>query len=268
VSISVGVDRAKVARAIETLSGRIADMIRDLPDTSTRIPGADWTVGEVGAHLSDAQRLFSRLAAGETVVHGDGTPGSLAHANEQLLVANPQREASALASSIVDNTANFLRSASGLAPSRTFDTPMGRMDTDTMYAYMLTHLMMHGFQLERALHRRLGLERATVHLALPFIKHSMPMIVDTQAGGKLRAVYEVRIRGGSRFWVKLDHGVATVHNEKPGRVDCFISADPVSLLLVGLKLESQWAKIAQGKLLAWGRKPWLGFRFAGLFIPP
>src|SRR5918992_1457565 len=125
-------------------------MISDLPDTTTRIPGADWTVGEVGAHLSDAQRLFSRLAAGETVAHGNGTPGSLAHANEQLLVANRQRDGGALATSIADNTANFLRSAAGLAPSRSFDTPMGRMDTDTMYAYMLTHLMMHGFQLERA----------------------------------------------------------------------------------------------------------------------
>jgi uncharacterized protein (TIGR03083 family) len=268
VSISVGVDRERVGRAIETLSTRIAEMIRELPDTSARIPKADWTVGEVGAHLSDAQRLFSRLAAGESVAHGDGTPDSLAHANAQLLVANRQRDGRALADSIVDNTANFLRSAGRIPSSRTFNTPMGRMDTDTMYAYMLTHLMMHGFQLERALHRRLGLERGTAQLAMPFIKYALPMVVDESSAGKLRAIYEIRIRGGSRFWVRLDRGVVTVHDEKPGRVDCFISADPVALLLVGLKLESQWAKIAQGKLLAWGRKPWLGFRFAGLFVPP
>ena len=268
MSTYVGVDRTKVARAIETLSDRIAEIIRDVPDTSVRIPGADWTVGEVGAHLSDAQRLFSRLATGETVRHGDGTPASLAHANQQLLVANPQRDGKALAASIVDNTANFLRNAAGLHPTRSFDTPMGRMTSDVMYSYIATHLMMHGFQLQRALGKPLGVDNATAQLAIPFLKHALPLVVDRKAAGNLRAVYEVRIRGGSRFWVKLDRGAATIHEEKPGRVACFVSADPVAFLLVGFRLVSQWPKIARFKLLAWGPRPWLGFRFAGLFVPP
>jgi hypothetical protein len=32
--------------------------------------------------------------------------------------------------------------------------------------------------------------------------------------------------------------------------------------------QSQWSAIAKGKLLAWGRKPWLGPRFKGLIWNP
>lgn len=268
MSMFVGVDRSKVGPAIESLSGEIAALIKGLPDTGVRVPGADWTVGEVGAHLSDAQRIFSRLASGERVPHGDGTPGSLAHANAQLLAVNRQRDGEALAASIVDHTQNFLRNASALPASRVFDTPMGRMDADTMYAYVLTHLLMHGFQLAGAAGKGLRVGRPTAELALPFIKYALPRVVDKQAAGNLRACYQVMLRGGPKFWVTIDRGEARVYDERPRRVDCYISADPVAFLQVGFRLKSQWPMIARGKLLAWGVKPWLGFRFAGLFLPP
>ncbi len=268
MSIHIGTDRAKLSQAIESLAGQIAAMIKDLPDTNIKIPKADWTVGEAAAHVSDAQGLFARLAAGERVAHGDGTPGSLEHANRGALVANQQRSGAILATSILDHTQNFLRHAAVMPPSRAAETPMGRMDADTMYTYMLTHLMMHAFPMGMALKRPPVVDRSSVALTLPFIKHALPMVVDKKAAGKLKAIYQVRMRGASPFWVKIDRGTATIHERRPGRVDCFISADPVSFIQVGFRLKSQWPLIAQGKLFAWGLKPWLGFRFAGLFLPP
>jgi hypothetical protein len=47
-----------------------------------------------------------------------------------------------------------------------------------------------------------------------------------------------------------------------------ISADPAALLLVLYKRRSQWPAIARGKLLAWGRRPWLAFSLAGRFHQP
>jgi uncharacterized damage-inducible protein DinB len=261
-------DRAKLRQAIESVAGQIAAMIKDLPDTNVPIPKTEWTVGEAAAHMSDAQRLFSRLAAGEQVIHGDGTIASLEQANRGALVANTERNGATLAASIVDHTQSFLRLASAMPPTRAVDTPMGRMDTETMYTYMLTHLLSHGFQIGLALNQSLVVDRSGAELTLPFIKYSLPMIVDKKAAGKLKAIYQVQLRGGPRFWVKLDRGTATVHEQRPGRVDCFISADPVSFLQVGFRLKSQWPLIARGKLFAWGLKPWLGFRFAGLFLPP
>jgi hypothetical protein len=31
---------------------------------------------------------------------------------------------------------------------------------------------------------------------------------------------------------------------------------------------SQWPGILRGQLVAWGRRPWLGPRFQGLFVRP
>ncbi|MCA1696534.1 MAG: hypothetical protein LC749_18430 [Actinobacteria bacterium] len=52
------------------------------------------------------------------------------------------------------------------------------------------------------------------------------------------------------------------------RVDCHISADPVAFLLVVWNRQSQWTAIAKGKLMAWGRKPWLGPQFRPLMRNP
>jgi hypothetical protein len=51
-------------------------------------------------------------------------------------------------------------------------------------------------------------------------------------------------------------------------VDCRISADPVAFLLVGYGRVSQWPQIARGKMVAWGRKPWLGVKFRSLLRKP
>ncbi|MGH3946139.1 MAG: hypothetical protein ACRDSI_14000, partial [Pseudonocardiaceae bacterium] len=52
------------------------------------------------------------------------------------------------------------------------------------------------------------------------------------------------------------------------RVDCHISADPVAMLMVFWSRQSQWTAIAKGKLMAWGRKPWLGPQFRALMRNP
>lgn len=52
------------------------------------------------------------------------------------------------------------------------------------------------------------------------------------------------------------------------RVDCHISADPVAFFLLGSGLASQWPLIARGKLMTWGRKPWLALKLASLFVSP
>ena len=65
------------------------------------------------------------------------------------------------------------------------------------------------------------------------------------------------IRGG-RLTVDADDGP----------VDCHVSADPVALLLVSYGRQSQWVPALTGKLLAWGRKPWLGLRLTRYLVTP
>ncbi|MGH3770942.1 MAG: hypothetical protein ACRDRW_06040 [Pseudonocardiaceae bacterium] len=51
-------------------------------------------------------------------------------------------------------------------------------------------------------------------------------------------------------------------------IDCHLWADPVDLILVIYGRISHWGPIARSRLLAWGRKPWLGLTFRNLFFNP
>jgi hypothetical protein len=81
------------------------------------------------------------------------------------------------------------------------------------------------------------------------------------------ATYDLRVRGGTRVTVRINNG--RVETDLPGeRVDCHISAEPVALLLVSYGRRSQWTPILTGRMIAWGRKPWLGVRLMRYLVAP
>jgi hypothetical protein len=73
------------------------------------------------------------------------------------------------------------------------------------------------------------------------------------------------VRGGRSAHLRVKDSKLTIDGAPQGSVDCHISADPVDYLLVGYGRKSQWGPMLTGKLVAWGRKPWLGLKFARLF---
>ena len=65
----------------------------------------------------------------------------------------------------------------------------------------------------------------------------------------------------------IDDGNVTVTGDGES-VDCHVSAEPVALLLIAYGRRSQWVPIMTGKLIAWGRKPWLGPRLVRYLVTP
>lgn len=147
-------------------------------------------------------------------------------------------------------------------------TPVGRTDVATLHSYNLAHLMMHGHPLSRALGRPSPVNRDRALLTIPFLQAVMVSLFDRQAGKDLDATVEIRLRKGPRFWVRLQKGECQIEPFSPGRVDCHISADVTAFYLVGAGVVDQWGPIAAGKMMAWGRKPWLAFRLKSLFPNP
>jgi hypothetical protein len=47
-----------------------------------------------------------------------------------------------------------------------------------------------------------------------------------------------------------------------------LAADPVAFLLVAYKRRSQWTEIIRGRLVAWGRRPWLALSLVQMFHKP
>ncbi|MDQ0688646.1 uncharacterized protein (TIGR03083 family) [Streptomyces achromogenes] len=258
-----------LGQAIRETASAIAALLDGATDMSVPVPGLEWTVGETAAHLALANGLMAGLASGQERPYGDGTPHGLAAANAQSLVEFPERTAKPLAAMIVEQADVFLdavdRAVADGTAGRTLATPLGPMDQDILASYLLTHMLGHGYDLARGLHRPHMINEIRVGLCLPFLKTAMPRVT---AASTLTARYTVRVRGGAPFGVTFTEGTVDVLPDPPERSDCTILTEPVAFLLIALGRLGPWQAMARGAVLAWGRKPWLAPRFPTLFVAP
>lgn len=247
---------------------RVGDLIRPLQDTSTPVPGTQWTVGETAAHLAFAKDLMARMVAGEALTYSDGSREGLAAANFESLGGFTERNGAVLAGMIQSSVEAFCRTAGSLPPGTRRNSPLGPLPVEIYTSYVLAHLMMHGEPMARALRKPGVMNKQSVLAAMPFILFAMERFVDPEAVKDLTAAFALHVRGGSTYYITFDKGEPRFTSERVRRIDCHVSADPVALLKVGFRIIQQWGPIASFKLTAWGPKPWLAFRFAGLFLPP
>ncbi|TMU99722.1 maleylpyruvate isomerase family mycothiol-dependent enzyme [Streptomyces sp. DASNCL29] len=268
---------AGLDEAIRATAADIAATLRGASDTGAPVPGSRWTVGEAAAHLAQANELMAHLADGKERGYGDGTPQGLAEANQRALAAFTERRAAPLAAMIVEQADAFLQSAARPASNASptsyashgeLVTPMGPMSLDILGSYLLTHMLGHGYDLARALGRPHMLNRTRVELTLPFLITAMPRVLDTTAAAGLTARYAIRLRGGACFGATFTDGAVTVTPSPPSRPDCTILTEPAAFLLMALGRLGPWSAVARGRVLTWGRKPWLAPRFPALFSPP
>ncbi|MFE0642707.1 maleylpyruvate isomerase family mycothiol-dependent enzyme [Streptomyces sp. NPDC058877] len=263
---------AGLAEAIRETAEDIATVLRTVPEPGAAgrlpVPRSFWTVGESAAHLALANALMADLAAGHERPYGDGTPGSLAEANERALAGFAERAPGPLAEMITAQAAEFLRRVEGRDPGGFLDTPLGPMTPAVLGSYLLTHMLGHGYDLALALGRPHMLDADRAVLTLPFMREVMPRVTVPVAVAGLTATFAVRLRGGPGFGVTVSDGLLRVDDELPDRPDCTILIEPVAFLLLGLGRVDPWPVILRGRALGWGRRPWLAPRFPRLFRAP
>ncbi|MFF4842836.1 maleylpyruvate isomerase family mycothiol-dependent enzyme [Streptomyces collinus] len=261
-----------LGQAIRGTACDIAALLRGARDTAVPVPGSEWTVGEAAAHLALANELMADLAAGRERPYGDGTPQSLAGANERSLADFTERRAEPLAAMITEQAEAFLdamaRPAAEGVDVGTPTTPLGPMGRDVLASYLLTHMLGHGYDLALALGRPHMIDRARVGLCMPFMRAVMPRVADASATAALTARYTIRLRGGEAFAVSLADGTVRVTAGPPDGSDCTILIEPTAFLLIALGRRDPWRAIARGQIVAWGRRPWLAPRFPTLFKAP
>ncbi len=275
--------------ALRDAVARVTSLLRSVRDPGAHAVG-QWSLGEVAMHLSQAWIAVPGLARQDLSRIHEVIPSLAGTAGDSLIRdmwdlgettirgvrSDPERDPRVLADRIEARAQEYFSECSGADPNapRPWLVRGATVSQSTLTYHLLNETVMHGGDIAHAAGRRWQIEPA--HAAMVLGRFVVPVLqaldpramLDAERAAGLRATYDIRIRGGDRFHFIFHDGTLTVEEPSARNVDCHISADPVAFLMVVWSRQSQWSAIAKGKLLAWGRKPWLGPRFRSLIRNP
>lgn len=268
----IGVDLAGTQDALRAAAGRVSALVTAVTNPATAVPNLTWTVAETAAHLVISLRHYTGLVTGEVDIRDylglapeHATPGERGGiANAQLLQEFTERDLGRLADMLVSAADGFIAVGGRRPPDEPIVTSNGLpMTVPIMTSAMLGEQLIHGLDIARAVGAAWPISRADALRVIAGVMAMVPDYVDRQQAAGLHAAYELRFRGGPRYRMTIDDGTAVV-GPATGQADCWISAEPVAYLLVGYGRCGQWSSILRGKIVAGGRKPWLGLKFGRL----
>ena len=258
----------RVVPAIDRAADRFIALTTSA-DSTVRVPASpEWTVRDVAAHLVT---VAPRYAAGP---RGKGswaaTAPDLAAINREELAGEAGTGADKLATRLRTTIADLCAQVAGYGdevPSFRFHGGE-RIRADAALGVLLGELLVHGHDLARAVRRPWPIEPADAALVVEGVNPILPGWVRPDRVRGFTAGFELRLRGqATHVWAFRD-GRLDVNPPDPGRIDAHVSADAGVLLLVLYSRESPWKHIAAGRMLAWGRRPWLALTLTQRFHQP
>ena len=280
VDVAEQADDRAVRQVLAQVGNRAADLIGSIADMNRPVPGLDWTVGQVAAHVLVAIRGNTASMGGnpeqlsQFVPDVGGYSDRMAAMTSGALAAEPVRDPAAAAAALREAVAEFVNQAEQQAPHDAVQTPWYGAGVSLPVAMdsrlMIGELLIHGLDIARGLGKPWPLARDEVLLAIPAIYAMMPRLFNADAGRDVNATFKVRMRGGDTTCLRIRNGSVDAAPWGPltGRADCALSADPVAFFLLAYGRKRQWPLIAQGRLLSYGRKPWLALSLRGWFVSP
>jgi len=255
------------------MASRISDLIRSIPDPAAPALGV-WDAGQLAAHLTHVFEIDRDL------LHEVPSPladlADLGELTQQKVRDEEVGDPLVLADRVDAAAAEFLAAAAGL------DGTVPRMwvggvkvTASALACHLVSESMVHGLDLSRAVGRRWPIEAE--HARLAFEGFICPMYrslgrpafaVNQERAAGVRAVYDIRMRGGCRvFFVFADGGV-TIEDPSDRPVDCHLWADPRAIMLLAWHRTPLAVPVLKGQVLPWGRRPWLAFRLPCLLKLP
>lgn len=265
------VDMAAARSAVAAAGGRVSSLVRSAEHPTAPAVG-EWDLTDTAVHLSHALDAITAMARGGGPLIGD--IGELTDLTRMLVRGEEQRDLRAVADRIDASVAGFLDVAAAEGPdAKEWLTPGTRMPMSGLVCHVLNELVVHGRDIALADGKPWPIERPQAGLVVTgFLFRALgnlgAAVVNQEAAAGVRVSLDARVRGGGRATLRFDDGDLAVEATSGGPVDCRLSVDPGAFLLVAWDRQSQWAPIARGQLLAWGRRPWLGLKLRSLLLNP
>jgi Mycothiol maleylpyruvate isomerase N-terminal domain len=276
-------DHAAARRELRTLVPRLEALVAGA-DPCRPVPGLDWTAGQVIAHLTVVARAFTDALRGDGERWTELMPGMpagtlfrerLAAANSHVLAQLETGRLDGWGDQLAEAYAGLLAAADETAagPDRESLAPWYgsgfTLPTRTFVALALAESLVHGLDIARATGRKWALPADAARVVLGEVMTQMlPSMVDPATAQGFSGSFGVAIRGGPRFIVAVADLAAQVEPAGTREVDCHMSLAPVPGLLLAYRRIPRWRAVTVGGVGAWGRRPWLTWRFPMLFQRP
>lgn len=259
------VDKDEVVAAMRATGNDVVYAIRNISNPGAMAIGT-WTAGDVAAHLIDVYE------AAKDIAEGRGTPFSqsteTAANNEKRLAARAERDPQVLAEEFEKALSDYLAALESIDGDPTISWADFEIPVSAAASVELAECLMHGYDIAHAEGRPWIIAPDRAILVMRGLSRVTEHYVDEKAAAGFTGTFDLKLRGGSPLHFVFDNGVLSVREPTDRKVDVHISADPVTFMLVGYGRVSQWGPMARGKLLAYGRKPWLALRFSKLLRNP
>lgn len=260
-------DRDVVAGQAREAVARFVALVRRIGPADPPAAGA-WSVRDVAVHVAWAMDRYTEFLGGAP---------SPATAVEQTAAFSAAGIAEA-----TDRTPEGLARAVDEAGERYFAAAARAQGPVTWHAGLslavpallgltLGEAMVHGHDVAVALGEPWELPRAWAHSVFRAALPALPLYVDVAATAGVHTRIDVRLRGdrGARVVFDVADGTLTVRPAPvTGPVDCHLWADPAAFLLVFYSRTTPVRPALRGRILAWGRRPWLGFALPGYLRRP
>ena len=259
--------------ALREVGPQLVSLVRSIPDPNLPSVGT-WTVGDVATHLCHCFRADTDAIAGLPVPEAIVTKAGIAEATAKILAEDTERDPSVLADRMSTLTAEFDNVASR-SRSGTVEWLQGTcLPPSAVACHLLNECLVHGHDIAKATGRPWPIQRHHALLALeaflvPLIAVLPPTaFMNQEKGRSFRARIELRLRGGMRTVMDFDGGSLTLDTGRARGVDAHISADPPTLILVLIGRQGIWKPLLEGKVTAWGPRPWKLTRMLTVMSPP
>ena len=256
---------------IETLTAaarRFTALLVTCADPDKVAVGA-WSVRDVAAHVAGFWPAYL------PILRGEGSPlarlEDQASLNATTLATVDERDLTKLAARIDTLLDETLATARAIPYDTVLPWHGGLLlPFSTVLAALAGEPLVHGYDIARATGRRWKIPSGEARAISMGLLPVLPHYVEPAKAADFRARFEVRLRGAreARAVLSFEDGCLTVEQPNGVRADCYLSADPAAFLLVSYGRIKPWGPALTGKIMAWGRKPYLGFRLPGLLRNP
>ncbi len=252
--------------AHERVTSQFSKLLRTAPDGAQPILHLTWSVGEIGAHVLSGLVLYTAMLAGgpppwQSLLDGDAE-------NARHLAEISEREPALLADAI-DVAAPDFRNAFATYSEELAPWHAGlRVLPEVLVGLVVGDILVHGWDLATAVGRNWVIDPPDACLSFSAAVPVMAHFVDQDAARGISATYCVRLRGGPTFTLLFADGTLTTAENRPSRADCRMSVDPVAYLLTAYGRVPVWRQVIRGRLVGYGRRPWLGLKLTSLLRNP